>query len=84
MYKTLGFDAVQFHDDDAVARSDNLKPEQIIKQATELKKKNSTNFGLAAEFCSATFVGRQPNDLMAVYFNDPGCRNMQLKEAIKP
>ena len=39
MYKDLGFDGVQFHDDDAVPDLNNLKPEQIIKQAQELKKK---------------------------------------------
>ena len=39
MYKELGFDGVQFHDDDAVPDLNNLKPEQIIKQATDLKKK---------------------------------------------
>ena len=30
MYKELGFDGVQFHDDDAVPDMNNLSPEQIV------------------------------------------------------
>jgi len=37
MYKKLGFDGVQFHDDDAVPGMDNLSAEQIIKKAKEVR-----------------------------------------------
>jgi xylose isomerase len=49
LYKKLGFDGVQFHDDDAVPDLNNLKPAQIINQAKQLKKVLDDN-GLAAEF----------------------------------
>jgi xylose isomerase len=37
LYKKLGFDAVQFHDDDAVPDMDKLNPEQIVKKAKEVR-----------------------------------------------
>ncbi len=48
-YKTLGFDGVQFHDDDAVPALNDLKPSQILTQAKELKNKLHGE-GLVAEF----------------------------------
>ena len=48
-YKKLGFDGVQFHDDDAVPDLNNKTHEQIIKEATELKKVLDDH-GLVAEF----------------------------------
>jgi xylose isomerase len=38
LYKKLGFDGVQFHDDDAVPNLNNLMPQQITDQAKQLKK----------------------------------------------
>ena len=38
LYKKLGFDGVQFHDDDAVPDMNDLTPQQIINKAKELKK----------------------------------------------
>ena len=38
MYKKLGFDGVQFHDDDAVPNLNNMSKSEIIKEATELRK----------------------------------------------
>jgi xylose isomerase len=49
LYKKLGFDGVQFHDDDAVPEMNNLTPQQIINKAKELKKLLNDQ-GLAAEF----------------------------------
>ena len=49
LYKKLGFDGVQFHDDDAVPDLNNLKPAQIIDQAKQVKKVLDDH-GLAAEF----------------------------------
>lgn len=37
-FKEMGFDAVQFHDDDAVPNMNNLSDEQIIEEAEKLKK----------------------------------------------
>jgi xylose isomerase len=49
LYKKLGFDAVQFHDDDAVPDMNDLTPQQIINKAKDLKKVLDDH-GLAAEF----------------------------------
>lgn len=49
MYKQLGFDAVQFHDDDAVPNLNDLSGEQIIKAAGEVKTLLDGQ-GLVAEF----------------------------------
>ena len=48
-YKRLGFDGIQFHDDDAVPDLAELPPAQIIASATELKK-ILDDHGLTAEF----------------------------------
>ena len=49
LYKKLGFDAVQFHDDDAVPGMDELSPEQIVKKAKEVHSMLEGE-GLVAEF----------------------------------
>jgi len=49
VYKELGFDAVQFHDDDAVPEMDDLSPEQIRAQARNMGQKLAGH-GLVAEF----------------------------------
>ena len=37
-FKKLGFDGVQFHDDDAVPELDSLDPVAVMKQASKVKK----------------------------------------------
>ena len=49
MYKKLGFDGVQFHDDDAVPDMDNLSFIEIVKRAKEVHSMLEGE-GLAAEF----------------------------------
>src|SRR5512140_117686 len=49
LYKNLGFDGVQFHDDDAVPDMNDLAPRQIIAKAAELKKVLDDH-GLTPEF----------------------------------
>lgn len=49
VYKELGFDAVQFHDDDAVPDLEELSPAQIQRQAQAMGQKLADN-GLVAEF----------------------------------
>jgi len=48
-FKEIGFDAVQFHDDDAVPDMNDLSDSQIREKAREVKKILDNN-GLAAEF----------------------------------
>jgi len=49
LYKKLGFDGVQFHDDDAVPNMNELGPKEIGKQAKEVRQMLNEE-GLAAEF----------------------------------
>ncbi len=49
MYKKLGFDGVQFHDDDAVPKMNKLGPREIVKQAKEVRRLLKDE-GLTAEF----------------------------------
>ncbi len=48
-FKEIGFDAVQFHDDDAVPDMNDLTDAQIKERAREVKKILDNN-GMAAEF----------------------------------
>jgi len=49
LYKKLGFDGVQFHDDDAVPGMDAMTPAQIISKARVVKRQLDDH-GLVAEF----------------------------------
>jgi len=73
LYKQLGFDAVQFHDDDAVPNMDKLTPEQIIRQAEEVRSALEGE-GLVAEFV-APRLWEGPMTIDGAYTsNDPACR----------
>ncbi len=48
-YKELGYDAIQFHDDDAVPDLNNLSTLQIVEASQSLRKRLADK-GLAAEF----------------------------------
>ena len=79
-YKKLGFDGVQFHDDDAVPEMNNLSPQQIISQAKELKK-ILDNSGLAAEFV-APRLWEDPRTIDGGYTsNDAACRNYAIERS---
>lgn len=49
IYKELGFDAVQFHDDDAVPELNDLSPSQVRQRAQSVRQRLS-DLGLIAEF----------------------------------
>jgi xylose isomerase len=49
VFNQLGFDAIQFHDDDAVPDLDELNSEEIRRKAREMGKKLADH-GLTAEF----------------------------------
>jgi xylose isomerase len=82
MYKDLGFDGVQFHDDDAVPDLNNLRPEQIIKQAQELKKKLD-NHGLAAEFVAPRLWEDSRTIDGGYTSNDPACRKYSIERSYR-
>jgi xylose isomerase len=49
LYRELGFEGVQFHDDDVVPNLDEIAPEQMLKKAAEMATMLK-NQGLEAEF----------------------------------
>jgi len=76
-YKKLGFDGVQFHDDDAVPEMNNLSPQQIVSHAKKLKT-ILDNSGLAAEFV-APRLWEDPRTIDGGYSsNDTACRNYAI------
>jgi xylose isomerase len=77
LYKKLGFDGVQFHDDDAVPNLNNLKPQQIIDQAKQLKK-ILDDHGLDAEFVAPRLWEDERTIDGGYTSNDPSCRTYAL------
>jgi xylose isomerase len=82
VYKELGFDAVQFHDDDAVPNLDDLAPAQIRQQAREIRQK-LTDHGLVAEFV-APRLWEHPQTVDGAYTaNDPQARAYAIERSKK-
>ena len=77
LYKKLGFDGVQFHDDDAVPDLNSLTPQQIINKAKDIKKVLDDH-GLAAEFV-APRLWEDVRTIDGGYTsNDPDCRKYAI------
>ena len=77
-YKKLGFDGVQFHDDDAVPNMNQMSQSEIIKEASELKKRLDDQ-GLTAEFV-APRLWMDPRTVDGGYTsNDPACRAFAIE-----
>ncbi len=80
LYKKLGFDGVQFHDDDAVPEMNDLKPQQIISKAKDLKKVLDDH-GLEAEFVAP----RLWEDVRTIdggfTSNDASCREFAIERS---
>jgi len=74
LYKKLGFDAVQFHDDDAVPDMDNLSPDKIVKKAEEVRDMLESE-GLVAEFVAPRLWEGGKTIDGAYTSNDPACRD---------
>ncbi|NLF70870.1 MAG: TIM barrel protein [Candidatus Anammoximicrobium sp.] len=80
MYKKLGFDAVQFHDDDAVPDMEKLTPAKIRKEAAAMKKMIASE-GLVAEFV-APRLWEHPQGIDGGFTaNDPACRKWANERA---
>ncbi len=78
MYKQLGFDGVQFHDDDAVPEMEKLKPAEIVKQAAKVKR-TLDGEGLVAEFV-APRLWESPKGVDGGFTsNDPKCRKWAVE-----
>jgi xylose isomerase len=81
-YKKLGFDGVQFHDDDAVPNMNNLSKEQIIAEAAAVKKKLDEH-GLKAEFV-APRLWEDPRTIDGGYTsNCPECRKYAIDRSLR-
>jgi xylose isomerase len=79
-YKELGFDGVQFHDDDAVPGMDAMSPAQIIKEAEGLRRVLDSH-GLTAEFV-APRLWMDPRTIDGGYTsNDPECRRYAIERS---
>jgi xylose isomerase len=75
--KALGFDGMQFHDDDVVPDLDNKSHDQIVKEAKHIKKLLD-NEGLKAEFV-APRLWFAPQTIDGAYTNnDPKCRRYAI------
>ncbi len=73
IFKELGFDGVQFHDDDAVPDMDNLSFVAIVKQAKEVHSMLEGE-GLAAEFVAPRLWENEQTIDGAYTSNDPAAR----------
>lgn len=76
-YKKLGFDGVQFHDDDAVPDMNDLTPQQIISKAKELKK-ILEGHGLSAEFVAPRLWEDERTIDGGYTSNDASCRQYAI------
>jgi xylose isomerase len=82
VYKELGFDAVQFHDDDAVPRLDDLTPAQIRAEAAAWRQTLADN-GLTAEFVAPRLWEHPMTIDGAFTANDARARQYALDRARK-
>ena len=82
LYHKLGYDQVQFHDDDAVPELDKLTPGQIRQHAQAIRRKLSDH-GLAAEFV-APRLWEHPMTIDGAYTaNDPKARTYAIDRSKK-
>lgn len=82
VYRELGFDAVQFHDDDAVPDIDAWSPAQLREKARAMKQQIS-DLGLVAEFV-APRLWEHPMTIDGAYTaNDPKARAYALERSKK-
>lgn len=80
--KKLGFDAMMFHDDDAVPDLDNKTDFQLRKEAKELRKKLDDG-GIAAEIV-APRLWFSPMTIDGAYTsNDPKCRQYAIERSLR-
>ena len=80
--KQLGFDAMMFHDDDAVPDIDSKSDAQVRKESCELKKKLA-DAGVAAEMV-APRLWFDPRTIDGGYTsNDPKCRKYAIERSLR-
>jgi xylose isomerase len=82
LYRELGYDMVQFHDDDAVPELDSLSPAQIREQAQAMYQKLSDH-GLKAEFVAPRLWEHPMTIDGAFTANDPKARAYAIDRSKK-
>lgn len=80
LYKKLGFDGVQFHDDDAVPELNDLTAKQIESKAKELRKVLD-NSGLVAEFVAPRLWEDSRTIDGGYTSNEPACRKYAIERS---
>jgi len=80
-YRKLGFEGVQFHDDDAVEGLDNKPASVAVKEARELGKMLK-NEGLVAEFVAPRLWESDKTIDGAFTSNDPKCRQYAIDRSL--
>ncbi len=82
LFKPLGFDAVQFHDDDVVPSMSELDAITIRRRAAEVKRLLDAE-GLAAEFV-APRLWEDPRTVDGAYTsNDAACRAWAIERSLR-
>src|SRR6266513_2472188 len=80
--KKLGYDAMMFHDDDAVPDIDGKSSAQLSRETKQLKKKLA-NAGVAAEMV-APRLWFSPMTIDGAYTsNDPKCRKYAIDRSLR-
>ena len=80
--KQLGFDALQFHDDDAVPDLDKKSPSEMLREAQAMKRLLADH-GLVAEFV-APRLWEHPRTIDGAYTsNDPAERSYAIDRSLK-
>ena len=79
-YKKLGFDGVQFHDDDVVPEINKKKHSEIIKRAKEVKK-ILNNEGLETEFVAPRLWEDEKTIDGGYTANDAACRKYAIERS---
>ncbi len=80
--KSLGFDAMQFHDDDAVPEMDSLSYDQMLRQARAMRQMLEYN-GLFAEFVAPRLWEHPMTIDGAFTSNDPAARAYAIERSRK-
>lgn len=82
LFRELGYDQVQFHDDEAVPELDDLSPTQILKASQSVRDKLMEH-GLSAEFV-APRLWEHPLTVDGAYTaNDPKARAYAIERSKK-
>jgi len=80
LYKKLGFDGVQFHDDDAVPGMNDMSTAEIVKYAESVKSRLDEH-GLSAEFVAPRLWEDDRTIDGGYTSNDPKCRAYAIERS---